>query len=213
MTQKIILQRLTPFLFLCLLHSNLKAQPYKSITEVKGLSVGAEVPMFTAQDQFGNNYQLSEALKKGPVILLFYRGQWCPVCNRHLKELQDSLQLIYDKGATVIAISPEQPEYLKKTEKKTQATFTLLYDKDYSIGNAFDVIFEPSSQEIDMYNSRLHAQLDQSQSDRSNRLPVPATFIINQSGKIVWRQFNPDYHIRADVKDIIRNLPMKRKSK
>ncbi|MEO6949187.1 MAG: redoxin domain-containing protein, partial [Ginsengibacter sp.] len=109
----------------------------------------------------------------------------------------------------VIAISPEKPECLKKTEKKTMATFTLLYDKDYSIGNAFDVIFEPGLKEINMYNSRLDARLGESQSDKSNRLPVPATFIINQNGKIVWRQFNPDYHIRANVKDVIRNIPMK----
>ena len=209
MTFKKIKRCLLPLILLFSFQSIVKAQEYKSVSEVKGLPVGAEVPMFTAEDQFGNNYKLSEALKKGPVVLLFYRGQWCPVCNRHLSELQDSLQLIYDMGASVIAISPEKPDYLKKTEKKTKATFTLLYDKDYSIGNGFDVIFEPGLKEINMYNSRLDAQLDQSQSDKSNRLPVPATFIINQSGKIVWRQFNPDYKIRADVKDIIRNIPMK----
>lgn len=188
----------------------MKAQEYKSVSEVKGLPVGAEVSMFTAKDQFGNNYKLSKALKKGPVVLLFYRGQWCPVCNKHLSQLQDSLQLIYDKGATVIAISPEQPEYLKKTEEKTKAAFTLLYDKDYLIGNSFDVIFKPEIREINLYNTRLHAQLDKSQSDSSSRLPVPATFIINTKGKIVWRQFNPDYHIRANVSDIINNIPAKR---
>lgn len=213
MTFKRIKKSLLLFILLFSFQSIVKAQGYKSVSEVKGLPVGAKVPMFTAEDQFGNNYKLSEALKKGPVVLLFYRGQWCPVCNRHLSELKDSLQLIYNMGASVIAISPEKPDYLKKTEKKTKATFTLVYDKDYSIGIGFDVIFEPGQKEINMYNSRLDANLDQSQSDNSNRLPVPATFIINQSGKIVWRQFNPDYKIRADVKDIIGNIPMKSKSK
>lgn len=208
-----MLQSLFSFIFLCLFHSTSKAQNYKSITEVKGLSVGAKAPMFKAQDQFGNDYRLSDALKKGPVVLLFYRGQWCPVCNRHLHQLQDSLQLVYNKGASVIAISPERPEFLKKTAGKTQASFTLLYDKDYLIGNAFDVIFEPEISEINMYNERLHAQLSESQSDKSSRLPVPATFIINKSGKIVWRQFNPDYHIRANVVDILANIPVKGNSK
>ena len=209
MTFKIIMRRIPLFILLFSFHSIIKAQEYKSISEVKGLPVGAEVSMFTAQDQFGSNYQLSEALKKGPVVVLFYRGQWCPVCNKHLSELQDSLQLIYDKGATVIAISPERPENLKKTEEKTQATFTLLYDKDYLIGNAFDVIYKPGIREINGYNNILHAQLDKSQSDSSSRLPVPATFIINTKGRIVWRQFNPDYHIRAYVSDIINNIPVK----
>ena len=211
MTVKLIKRSLLLFILSFSFQSIMTAQEYKSISEVKGLPVGAKVPMFTAKDQFGNNYQLSDALKKGPVVLLFYRGQWCPVCNKHLSELQDSLQFIYDKGATVIAISPERPEYLKKTEEKTNASFTLLYDKDYLIGNAFDVVFEPGTYEIDMYNTRLNAQLDISQSDSSSRLPVPATFIINANGRIVWRQFNPDYHIRANVSDIIDNIPAKRK--
>ena len=208
--KKITTRSLLLFFLLFSFHSIVKAQEYKSVSEVKGLPVGAEVSMFTAKDQFGNNYKLSEALKKGPVVLLFYRGQWCPVCNKHLSQLQDSLQLIYNKGATVIAISPERPEYLKKTEEKTKATFTLLYDKDYQIGNSFDVIFKPDNRTVDLYNTRLHAQLDESQSDSSSRLPVPATFIINKKGKIVWRQFNPDYHIRANVSDIINNIPVKR---
>ena len=208
--KKITTKSLLLFFLLFSFQSIAKAQEYKSVSEVKGLPVGAEVSMFTAKDQFGNNYKLSEALKKGPVVLLFYRGQWCPVCNKHLSQLQDSLQLIYDKGATVIAISPERPEYLKKTEEKTKATFTLLYDKDYQIGNSFDVIFKPQNREINLYNTRLHAQLDKSQSDSSSRLPVPATFIINSKGRIVWRQFNPDYHIRANVSDIINNIPAKR---
>ena len=209
MSFKLITRSLLLFVLIISFQSKLKAQEFKSVNEVKGLPVGAQVKMFTAKDQFGNNYNLSEALKKGPVVLLFYRGQWCPVCNRHLSQLQDSLQLIYDKGATVIAISPERPKYLKKTEEKTKAAFTLLYDRDYQIGNSFDVIFEPGLKEINMYNARLGASLDQSQSDNSNRLPVPATFIINKKGKIVWRQFNPDYKIRANVSDIINNIPSK----
>ena len=209
MTGKGILQNLFLIFFLCLIHSISQAQNYKSISEVKGLPVGAKAPMFEAQNQSGNDYYLSDALKKGPVVLLFYRGQWCPVCNKHLHQLQDSLQLIYDKGASVIAISPERPEYLKKTAEKTQAAFTLLYDKDYFIGNAYDVIFEPEALEINSYNERLHANLSRSQSDKSSRLPVPATFIINQDGKIVWRQFNPDYHIRANVADILNNIPVR----
>ena len=95
--KKITTRSLLLFFLLFSFHSIVKAQEYKSVSEVKGLPVGAEVSMFTAKDQFGNNYKLSEALEKGPVVLLFYRGQWCPVCNKHLSQLQDSLQLIYNK--------------------------------------------------------------------------------------------------------------------
>lgn len=105
------------------------AQNSKSINEVKGLSVGAKAPMFSATDADGKKYKLKSDLKKGPVVVLFYRGQWCPVCNRYLSRLQDSLQQIYSKGATVIAISPEKPELLGKTREKTKASFTLLHEQ------------------------------------------------------------------------------------
>lgn len=193
--------------FICL--SVLFSQEHKSVLQVNGMAVGAEVASFSATDQHGNNYVLSEALKKGPVVLLFYRGQWCPVCTRHLSHLQDSLQMIYDKGASVIAISPERPEYLEKTASHTRASFTLLYDKDYSIGEAFDVVFTPEKELIAMYDSRLNADLEHAHSDSSARLPVPATFIINADSKIVWRQFNPDYRVRGSVKEILENIPSK----
>ena len=183
------------------------AQTYKTVNEAEGIKVGAKAPLFSAKDQHNNTYLLKKALKKGPVVVLFYRGQWCPVCNKHLSQLQDSLQQIYDKGATVVAISPESSEYLKMMAEKTHASFTLLYDKDYTIEDAFDVTFQPEKNIIDLYNSRLNAQLDKSHSDNSNRLPIPATFIINKKGVIVWRQFNPDYKIRASVKDILDNIP------
>ena len=175
----------------------------------EGLKVGDAAPMFTAKDQNGKTVNLKQALKNGPVVMLFYRGQWCPVCNKHLSQLQDSLQQIYDKGATVVAISPETSEFLKQTRVKTNASFTLLYDKNYAIEDAFDVTFKPEDKLIRLYNEKLNAQLEISHSDESDRLPVPATFIINKKGIIIWRQFNPDYKIRASVKDIIGHIPAK----
>ncbi|MFN2458775.1 MAG: peroxiredoxin-like family protein [Chitinophagaceae bacterium] len=190
-----------------LLNITAMSQTNKTISDVKGISVGAKAPMFKATDAEGKKYKLQDALKKGPVVVLFYRGQWCPVCNRHLSQLQDSLQLVYKKGASVVAISPEKPELLRKTKEKTHASFTLLHDKDFIIGQAFDVVFNPEAAQVNMYNQKLNARLEEASSNGSNRLPVPATFIINKKGNIVWRQFNPDYKIRASVQDIINNVP------
>ncbi|MEJ7626220.1 MAG: peroxiredoxin-like family protein [Ferruginibacter sp.] len=206
---RLFFQQKICFTILALLTMNISvmSQKYKTVTEVRGLNVGANSPMFIARDDNNVKYNLEKALKKGPVVVLFYRGQWCPVCNKHLSQLQDSLQQIYYKGATVVAISPEKSEFLKQTRVKTNASFTLLYDKNYAIGNAFDVIFKPEDKLINLYNEKLKAQLEKSHSDSSNRLPVPATFIINKKGIIVWRQFNPDYRLRASVKDIISHIP------
>ena len=179
---------------------------YKSVDEVNGKAVGDKVKNFTATDADGNAFNLKDALKDGPVVLLFYRGQWCPVCNRHLSQLQEELEKIESTGAKVIAISPEKQENLQKTKSKTGAGFTLLYDKDYKISEDFDVAFVPKDQIIEAYNNRLGADLENAHSDNSNRIPVPATFIINQKGKVVWRHFDRDYKERASAEEILEAL-------
>lgn len=179
---------------------------YKTVKEAKGLAVGERVADFSAVNQKGEPFILSEALKLGPVVVIFYRGQWCPVCNRHLGQVQDSLQEIFEHGATIIAISPEKSEYLAKTVEKTHVSFTLLYDEGYAIANRFDVTYSPDNSTKVMYNVMLGANLKNAHSDDSQRLPIPATFIINSDREIIWRQFDPDYKKRSSVKDITTAL-------
>src|SRR5687767_3980125 len=80
----------------------------------EGLFLASKAPDFKGKDQNGNDIRLKDLLKKGKVVLVFYRGEWCPYCNKELSRLQDSLQLITEKGATVIAVSPEKPENISK---------------------------------------------------------------------------------------------------
>ena len=186
--------------------SDMNAQDYRSAKEAEGLSVGTAAPVFNALDANNNTFSLKAALEQGPVVLIFYRGFWCPVCNKHLSKIQDSLKLIEEKGAKVIAISPEKPEYLGKMEKKTGAEFTLLYDEGYKISDAYDVTFKPNKGTLITYNTILGAKLKKTHSDESQRLPIPATYVIDQSGTITWRQFNPDYKKRSNVADILQAL-------
>ncbi|SMD45398.1 Peroxiredoxin [Aquiflexum balticum DSM 16537] len=195
-------------IFSFFLMGNLWAQDKntKSVKEAKGLEVGATVPSFEAIDQNGKTQKLDDLLKEGPVVLVFYRGQWCPICNRHLSALNDSLNAIYEKGAKVVAISPERPEYIRQTIEKTNAGFTLLYDEGYRISESFDVAFLPDFATRASYNTALKADLKDAHSDDSQRLPIPATFIINQDKKVVWRHFDPNYRNRASVNDILMVL-------
>jgi len=180
---------------------------YRSAEEARGLAVGDTATDFSATDLNLDEFQLSQALQEGPVVLVFYRGQWCPVCNRHLSALQDSLNLITEKGAQLVAVSPEKPEYGAKMADKTDASFTLLYDEGYEIAKSFDVLFRPTAATRTAYNTMLNAQLKKAHSDDSQQLPIPATFIIDQTGVIIWRQFDPNYKVRASVKDIVKHLP------
>ena len=182
------------------------AQDTRSAEDANGLAVGVNAPVFQAIDADSITFTLDSALKKGPVVMIFYRGNWCPVCNKHLEQVQDSLLLITEMGATVVAVSPEKPEYLKKTEEQTGASFSLLYDEGYKVSDAYDVTFTPDKRKMIMYNSVLRANLKEGHSDDSQRLPIPATYIINSEGTIIWRQFDPDYKKRSNVSEIISAL-------
>lgn len=182
-------------------------ETYRSAEEVSGLEIGDKVKNFKATDQKGDQFNLKKTLAKGPVVVVFYRGQWCPICNRHLAQLQDSLRLVTEKGGYLVAVSPEKPEYLVQTKKKTGAEFTLLHDEDYAISDLFEVTFKPDEETIVMLRDMLDADLKAAHSDDTQRLPVPATFIIDQNREIVWRQVDPDYRNRSSVKEILHNLP------
>src|SRR5215831_6223366 len=86
----------------------------------EGLFLNSKAPNFKAKDQNGNPVELKKLLEKGKVVLIFYRGQWSQYCTMYLARLQDSLQLIKDKKATLVAVTPELPENISKTIEKTK---------------------------------------------------------------------------------------------
>ncbi len=172
----------------------------------KGLTVGSKAPLFSGVDQNGKAVSLKTALKTHrAVVLFFYRGQWCPFCNKHIKELQDSLQLLTSKDAYVIGVTPETKENIAKTIKKTNAGFSILQDKDDAIMKAYDVNFEMDEATFTKYKG-YGINLETNNGNNRHTLPVPATYIIDKSGKIKYIHFDPDYQKRASVKLLLSQL-------
>ncbi len=171
----------------------------------EGLKLGDMAPDFNAIDQDGNVIQLKELLKKGPVVVLFYRGQWCPYCNKQLSHLTDSIDLIKAKGATVLAISPETKENIQKTIQKTKATFPVLADEDMSIMTSYKVSFAVDEKTVNRYKG-FGIDFDKANGKNGSNLPVPATYIIGIDGKVKYVFFDTNYKKRASVIDIIQNL-------
>ncbi len=171
----------------------------------KGLSVNDKAPDFATVDQSGNKINLAETYKKGNVVLIFYRGQWCPYCNKQMMQLQDSLSLIKDKGATVIAVTAEKPENISKTVAKTKASFPIVHDEKLAIIKQYDVAFAVDAKTVEMYK-KYGIDFEQSNGSNGANLPVPAVYIINKEGKIVYKFFNKDYTKRATVKEILSYL-------
>lgn len=171
----------------------------------KGLNVNDVAPAFSAKDQNGKTVSLTEELKKGSVVLVFYRGQWCPYCNKHLKKLEDSLSLITAKGASLITVTPEKPENISKTIEKTKASYSILFDDGLKIMKSYDVAFAVDEKTVEKYKGY---GIDFTQANGTNgaSLPVPALYIIGKDGKISYRYFDVNYSKRASVAEILTHL-------
>lgn len=171
----------------------------------EGLKVGEKAPAIIGIDQNGKNISLKDILKNGEAVVIFYRGQWCPYCNKQLSHLNDSLSNISDKGATVITITPETFDNIKKTVSKTKATFSIIEDKGLAIMKDYKVNFAVDEKTIEKYKG-YGIDFEKANGKNGANLPVPATYIISKDGKIKYVFFNADYSKRASVKDIVNNL-------
>lgn len=170
------------------------------------LKVGDKAPLFNLKDNAGKPIDLKKILKENKsVVLFFYRGQWCPHCNKHIKNLQDSLQLLSAKGAYVIGVSPETSVGIDKTIAKTKASFSIISDRDYQLMKAYKVNYVMEPGLADRYKKGgLDVAIANGQTDYV--LPVPATYIINKDGKIKYVFFDKDYKKRPSVKNLTANL-------
>jgi peroxiredoxin len=171
----------------------------------EGLFINSKAPEFKGTDQSGVALSLKDLRKKGPVVLLFYRGNWCPYCNKELKRFQDSLNLITEKGAQLIAITPEGSEGLAKTVEKTGAVFPILTDTDMKISKSYAVAYDVDDRTLGRYKNA-GIDLLTLNGQKQAQLPVPAVYIINKEGAVSYRYFDADYRKRVSVKEILSEL-------
>lgn len=194
---------LLPFAFLVF---GCSAQDKAPCADASVPAVGSMAPTFSGTDVNGNAVDLAALREKGPVVLFFYRGSWCPICNKHLAAVQDSLQLILDKGATVVAITPETAESAAGIIAKSGATFPIIHDEGYTILCAYGTAFRESGAKVTAMKVAGY-NIPKANGNDDNVLPVPATFIIGQDGTIIVSHFDEDYKKRMSVKAILAALP------
>ena len=149
-----------------------------------GVPVGSHVENFTATDYSGMNFTLYDALESGPVVLVFYRGHWCGICNKYLKSLEESLENLKTYGAQIVAITPETNDGVEGTIEKTNISFPVISDNNHAIIDQFDVKFYVT----DVYDNRVKSssgmKISEINGDTETILPVPATYIIGKDKKI-----------------------------
>lgn len=167
-------------------------------------NVGDKAPDFTLKNATGESISLSDYLKKGKVILTWYRGGWCPYCNLTLRSLQQSLPDFQAKGANLLALTPEVPDKSLTTSEKHGLEFEVLSDVGNEVAKKYGVVFELIPDLADSYQNAF--DLHGYNGDESNELPLAATYIINQNGEIEYAFLHKDYRYRAEPSEILDNL-------
>jgi peroxiredoxin len=171
----------------------------------EGLFINSKAADFKGKDQHGKEIRLRDLIRKGPVVLVFYRGEWCPYCNKFLSRLEDSLSFIREKGATVVAVSPEAPDRISKTVEKTKAQYSILHDEEMKIMKAYEVEYEVPENTLRRYRNT-GIKLEESNGKNGNYLPIPAVYIINKDQTVSYRYFDLDYKRRPSVLELLKNI-------
>ena len=166
----------------------------------RALKVGAKAPNFTLNNALGEAVSLDSYLAKGPVVLTWYRGGWCPYCNLTLAKLQEELPKIQSLGANLLALTPELPDSSISTSEKHELTFEVLSDLDNQVARQYGLVFKLIPEVAELYQAGFG--LHEFNGNDSDELPLAATYIIDTDGTIVYAFLDKDYRNRAEPREL-----------
>ncbi|MCA8406007.1 AhpC/TSA family protein [Burkholderia cenocepacia] len=167
----------------------------------RAIKAGDRAPSFKLKDQDGNDVSSAALLVKGPLVVTFYRGVWCPYCNIELQAINEVLPEIRSYGANVVAISPQTPVNSRKSVRTNELGFPVLSDVNGQTGADFGLRFALPDYLVELYKN-LKNDLPAFNNDPSWTLPMPARYVIGQNGIVLYSEVNPDYTRRPDPSDM-----------
>ena len=170
----------------------------------KAKKPGDPAPRFELPNASGQPVKLDELLAQGPVVLVWFRGNWCPYCNLQLKAMQEALPRIAGQGARVLALSPQKTEHSAKAAQDAQLGFDVLVDADNKVARQYGIAFKLS----DDTAAQLSARVDLADYNGGNaqELPLSAVYLVDGGGVIRYAFLRADYRLRAEPADIIAAL-------
>lgn len=176
-----------------------------SASETQALRKGATLPDVSLRDTNGNPVELRALHQDKPLVIVFYRGSWCPICTRHFAELIKVYPQIAELGAAVVAISPDTIENSKANAAKLSIPFLVLSDSDLTAAKAFGLAFKVDDRTLDQYR-KFGINLEKASGESHRSLPVPAVYIVDTSGTIIFAHSDPDYTKRLEASTIVEEL-------
>ncbi len=172
----------------------------------KPLEVGDRAPMIKLRNDRGEWVDLASVLERGPVVLTWYRGAWCPYCDKELKAVEKQIVPAAEKlGASVFALSPEAPEHAKGLKEKRSLSFDLLHDEENKAAKRYGIAFTLDEATVTKYKG-YKIDVAAHNGTGKHELPIPATYVIGTDGVITYAYVNEDYSKRAKPKDVVEAL-------
>ncbi|MFN1835438.1 peroxiredoxin-like family protein [Balneola sp. MJW-20] len=185
-------------LFLVFINLNLSAQDYaETASEVTPLLIGSIIPDVSVKNIESEELNLRELVSSKQTVIIFYRGGWCPYCSQHLAELNEIEDEIRNMGYQFLAISADRPEELRKSKSKADLNYTLLSDSPMNATKAFGLAFKVDEATVQRY-MEIGIDLEKSSGYDHHLLPVPAVYILDTDGKVLFDYVNPDYRQRIN---------------
>ena len=164
----------------------------------QALKTGDKVPAFSLPNQNNEATSLPDSL----VVLNFYRGGWCPYCNFELGALQKLIPEFEAAGAKLVAITPETPDHSISTKEKNELSFDILSDVGNEVAKQFGLVFTIPSEIQSIYES-FGIDVNKHNGDDTFELPIPATYVVNSAGEIVYHFVDADYTQRSEPSDVL----------
>ena len=166
---------------------------------------GDQAPNFSLPNTRGENITLNSYLQKGPLVISFYRGAWCPYCNLELKALDDAIERIRSSGAELVAISPNTLEKSAQFASENPFKFDLLCDVGNEVARRFGLVFELAEELRPIYK-QFGIDIPAHNGDERYEIPIPATYIVHTDGSIVHAFVEADYTKRMEPDEIVAIL-------
>jgi peroxiredoxin len=171
----------------------------------RALRRGDEAPLFTLLDQAGRSVASQDLLASGPMIVSFFRGRWCPFCVATLETWRDSQAQVRERGAQFVAISPQTVHHNSLTADQHKLQYPVLSDVGSDVARKFGIAYRVPEEQVTLYRSSF-VNLPHLTGDDSWTLPLAATFVISQDGKIVAAFVPQDHRERAEPADVLATL-------
>jgi peroxiredoxin len=173
------------------------------ITE-NALQVGSKAPDFMLKNAARSPVSLYDELENGPVVLMWYRGGWCPYCNLTLRAMEDMLPQFRAGGAQLLALTPESPDNSMTTVEKHKLSFEVLTDNDNAVAKAYGVVFQLTDEVKAYYENGFG--LSAYNGNDKGELPLGATYVIGTDGIITYAFLDADYRNRAEPIEVLNAL-------